>query len=215
VRSSVYTLIDSLLVSAGSAAQIGVTDALIDDYVHALVAEVIYAEIPDYVHTGFVNWLAEDDIVEVAKDIIIERFGVSEEFVADIFNFIDVWGLAYYTLDNLKSGFDATTQETFYYITDSVRSTLHTDVRAQFGDNSVNMGTVVEGGVTLDRSFVYVTVEWVSDDALDTIIDEIIDILAYGDPADFNDEEWLVFMTDFVNDDTLTVAEVDDFLIYK
>jgi hypothetical protein len=208
-------LIDSLLVSPGSAAQIGVTDALIDDYVHALVAEVIYAEIPDYVHTGFVNWLAEDDIVEVAKDIIIERFGVSEEFVADIFTFIDVWGLAYYTLDNLKSGFDATTQETFYYITDSVRSTLHTDVRAQFGDNSVNMGTVVEGGVTSDRSFVYVTVEWVSDDALDTIIDEIIDILAYGDPADFNDEEWLVFMTDFVNDDTLTVAEVVDFLIYK
>jgi hypothetical protein len=208
-------LIDSLLVSPGSAAQIGVTDALIDDYVHALVAEVIYAEIPDYVHTGFVNWLAEDDIVEVSKDIIIERFGVSEEFVADIFTFIDVWGLAYYTLDNLKSGFDATTQETFYYITDSVRSTLHTDVRAQFGDNSVNMGTVVEGGVTSDRSFVYVTVEWVSDDALDTIIDEIIDILAYGDPADFNDEEWLVFMTDFVNDDTLTVAEVVDFLIYK
>jgi hypothetical protein len=208
-------LIDSLLVSPGSAAQIGVTDVLIDDYVHALVAEVIYAEIPDYVHTGFVNWLAEDDIVEVAKDIIIERFGVSEEFVADIFTFIDVWGLAYYTLDNLKSGFDATTQETFYYITDSVRSTLHTDVRAQFGDNSVNMGTVVEGGVTSDRSFVYVTVEWVSDDALDTIIDEIIDILAYGDPADFNDEEWLVFMTDFVNDDTLTVAEVVDFLIYK
>lgn len=215
VRAEIYTLVDSLLVSASSAAEIGVTDALIDEYVHALVAEVIYSDIPDYVHEGFVNWLAEDDIVEIAKDIVIERFGVSETFVAEIFNFIDVWGLAYYTLDNLQSGVDATTQETFYYISDSVRSTLHNDVRDQFGTNVVNLGSVVEAGVTVDRSLVNVDVNFVTDDALDTIIDEIIDILAYGDPADFNDAEWLVFMTDFIQDETLTAEEVTDFLLYK
>jgi hypothetical protein len=215
VRTSIYTLIDSILVSAGSAAEIGVTDALIDEYVHALVAEVIYSDIPDYVHEGFVNWLAEDDIVEVAKDIVIERFGVSETFVSEIFNFIDVWGLAYYTLDNLQSGVDATTQETFYYISDSVRSTLHNDVRDQFGGNVVNLGSVVEAGVTVDRSLVNVNVNFVTDDALDTIINEIIDILAYGDPADFNDAEWLVFMTDFIQDETLTAEDVTDFLLYK
>lgn len=39
---------------------------------------------------------------------------------------------------------------------------------------------------------------------MDIIIDEMINILAFGDPSDFNDAEWLTYMTDMITDPNLT-----------
>lgn len=172
VRAEVYTLLDTILVS-GTATDAGVTDELIDDYVTSLVYEVLYGNIPDYEHTGFVNWLADIDIVSVAKDLVMERFAVDETVVDPIFEAVDVWELSYYTLNNLQYTYDTATLEDIYYIDDSSRQYLYTEVRSYIETTTVDLGGI--------------TVADITDASMDIIIDEMINILAFGDPSDFND----------------------------
>ena len=55
----------------------------------------------------------------------------------------------------------------------------------------------------------------VTDADIDMIIDATIQYVAFGDPGDFNDDQWVAYMTDLVTNENLTEEELIDFLQYQ
>merc|ERR1712048_1347054 len=119
-----------------------------------------------------------------------------------LFTVVDVWDLAYDLFDHLEYYWDETYQEDIYWINDNKRAELHTRALDYITNSTVDLSAIIPAAGVTDAD-------------IDMIIDATIQYVAFGDPGDFNDDQWLAYMTDLVTNENLTEEELIDFLQYQ